>query len=140
MIPARKGGKVIEMIIYDRQTRQNKDVGTIWAVDYDGTLDFAGFPNVGKMNYEAIFTLQRLQKKGDKVILWTCRGGGYLRRALDELELCGFYPDAVNKNIQVVIDAGLTSPKVVADYYIDDRAIGLGNIKEVFEKMDRGEL
>lgn len=123
------------MKVENYKTGKIKDVGMIIAVDYDGTLDFAGFPNVGKVNTYAVDVLRRLQSQGYKIILWTCRGGRHLEDAINELKKYDLIFDAVNENIEEVKQAGLTSPKVVADLYIDDRAIGYGDINKVFEKL-----
>lgn len=70
----------------------------IIAVDFDGCLASAGtWPEVGKPNEALINWLICLRKRGDKVILWTCRaiisqrrnsGGAY------RLKFFGFEEDA----------------------------------------------
>lgn len=109
----------------------------IIAVDYDGTLDFAGFPNVGKLNQNAVDNLIKCQKEGKKVILWTCRAGQYLKAAVEECEKYGLVFDAVNENLPEIKAAGFDSPKILADIYIDDKAIGLGtDLDDVFNNLD----
>lgn len=105
----------------------------IIAVDYDGTIDFAGFPKVGKIDKKALNALKHLQNKGVKIILWTCRAGKYLDDAVECCEQNGFVFDAVNENIDEVKKAGFESPKVLADYYIDDRGLGMYDLDKIWE-------
>lgn len=105
----------------------------IIAVDYDGTIDFAGFPKVGKIDEKALNTLKHLQNKGVKIILWTCRAGKYLDDAVECCKRNGLVFDAVNENIDEVKKAGFESPKVLADYYIDDRGLGMYDLDKIWE-------
>lgn len=105
----------------------------IIAVDYDGTIDFAGFPKVGKIDRKALNTLKHLQNKGVKIILWTCRAGKYLDDAVECCKQNGLVFDAVNENIKEVKKAGFESPKVLADYYIDDRGLGMYDLDKIWE-------
>lgn len=109
----------------------------IIAVDYDSTIDFAGFPNVGKVDVKALNTLKKLKSEGWKLILWTCRSGEPLDNAVEYCKSLGLEFDAVNENIEEIKKAGFNSPKVLADYYIDDRAMGfydMDTIWEIFSK------
>ena len=105
----------------------------IIAVDYDGTIDFAGFPKVGKIDKKALNVLKHLQNEGVKIILWTCRAGKYLDDAVECCKQNGFIFDAVNENIDEVKKAGFESPKVLADYYIDDRGLGMYDLDKIWE-------
>lgn len=89
----------------------------IIAVDYDGTLYVNGAVNqslVSRMAFE--------QKRGNIVILWTCREGNRLQQALKELRRFGFAPNYVNCNCpQAIRMFGGDTRKVYADVYIDDK-------------------
>jgi len=96
----------------------------IMAVDFDGTLCFSSWPDLGEPNVPLIEYLKHWKKQGNKLILWTCRAGEALERAItwckeQELEF-----DAVNDNLPEVIEMyGNNSRKITCDYYIDDRAL-----------------
>lgn len=88
----------------------------IIAVDYDGTLDIDGVPNMS-----LIARLKRAQRSGDTVILWTCREGKRLAEAVVRLRSVGFVPDYVNANaLETIRRWGHDSRKIFADIYIDD--------------------
>lgn len=50
----------------------------IIGVDFDGTLCHSNWPDVGEPNRKLIEILLRLQRRGNKIILWTCREGDAL--------------------------------------------------------------
>ena len=50
----------------------------IIAVDFDGTLSFGEWPEVGEPNAPLIAYLKNWKKSGNKLILWTCRAGSGL--------------------------------------------------------------
>lgn len=91
----------------------------IIAVDYDGTLELPE-----GMNMQLIAKLLQQQRKGDIVILWTCRAGKRLLEALRKLAGAGLIPNGVNENAPEVISRlGYNPRKIVADVYIDDKAM-----------------
>lgn len=91
----------------------------IIAVDYDGTLQ------IGEdMNLVLIRRLKHNQRRGDTIILWTCREGKSLIEALTRLRGCGFQPNLVNDNSPDVIRRmGGNTRKIYADVYLDDKAV-----------------
>lgn len=106
-----------------RLTEKN-DGRKVIAVDFDGTLSFGEWPNIGPANTELIDFLKERQQNGDKLILWTCREGEALNEAVKWCEREGLVFDAVNDNIPEMIERyGTNSRKVSCDYYIDDRAV-----------------
>lgn len=93
----------------------------ILAVDYDGTLD-----NGQEINLTLLNKLKKHQKHGDIVILWTCRDGKRLQEALNTLARSGFKPNLVNQNApQVIQTLGYDPRKILADVYIDDKALSI---------------
>jgi hydroxymethylpyrimidine pyrophosphatase-like HAD family hydrolase len=93
----------------------------ILAVDYDGTL-YDG----EKINHALIKRLKTNQKHGDIVILWTCRDGKRLREAINQLAKAGFKPNLINQNAPQAIQAlGYDPRKILADVYIDDKALSV---------------
>jgi hydroxymethylpyrimidine pyrophosphatase-like HAD family hydrolase len=94
------------------------------AVDFDGTIVEHKHPAIGKEMLFAFATLKQLQIKGHKLILWTIRTGPLLDEAVEFCRKNGVEFYAVNKNYPEEELNELTSRKVNADVFIDDRAIG----------------
>lgn len=95
----------------------------IIAVDFDGTLCGEIYPEVGKPNMQLIDALIKRRMAGDKLILWTCREGEPLKKAVNWCNRLGLYFDAVNDNLPETIEMwGNNSRKITADLYIDDRS------------------
>lgn len=96
-------------------------------VDFDGTVVDHRYPEMGEPAPDAFKWLIRFQKYGAHLILFTMRsdGGPYdnvLSQAVSLLENNGVKLYAVNNN--PAQREWTTSPKVFADIYIDDSAIG----------------
>ncbi len=102
-----------------------KDGKMIYAVDFDGTLSLGHcWPEAGEPNMPLFEFLKTEQAAGAKVILWTNRTGGLLMGAVEYCKHRGLIPDAVNENLQEIIDLyGTDTRKISADCYIDDKAI-----------------
>jgi len=103
------------------------------AVDFDGTLCEYAFPGIGKQNdnhKQLMDILIKLQNQGHKLILWTNRGDNEKYKSLTEaIEWCkskGLEFDAVNENLPTQKKLSGYSPKIMADYYIDDKALTFG--------------
>lgn len=97
---------------------------TIFAVDFDGTLCESVWPGIGKPNWDLIRYLQKKKKKGDKLILWTCRVGERLEEAAAWCRDHGLEFDTVNENLPEMIEYyGNDTRKVFADVYIDDKSL-----------------
>ena len=100
------------------------------AVDFDGTLCEFDFPYIGDQKKEhkiLMSKLIQLRNEGHKLILWTNRGDNDEYPVLTEaVEWCrdkGLVFDAVNENLPNQKKLSGYSPKVMADIYIDDRAL-----------------
>ena len=103
------------------------------AVDFDGTLCEYGFPGIGQQKKEhkkLMDTLITLKNNGHKLILWTNRGDNEEYKSLTEaVEWCkekGLEFDAINENPPDQKKLSGYSPKIMADYYIDDKALEFG--------------
>lgn len=95
----------------------------IIAVDFDGTLCENCYPEIGDVNMDLLLFLKEHQKKGSKIILWTCRCGEALREAVLWCKKQGLKFDAINTNVpENILQYGSDSRKIYADLYIDDRA------------------
>ena len=60
--------------------KKQLDFQTI-AVDFDGTLCYSKWPELGQPNQALIEYLQEWKRNGNKLILWTCRAGEALSNA-----------------------------------------------------------
>lgn len=117
----------------------------IFAVDFDGTLCQYDFPGIGKQTEDQkklMNTLINLRNNGHKIILWTNRGDNENYKSLTEaIEWCknlGLEFDAVNKNLadQELKKKSGYSPKIMADYYIDDKALAVGSDVDMSTTLD----
>lgn len=96
----------------------------IIAVDFDGTLCFSSWPELGEPNLPLIDYLRNWRASGNKLILWTCRAGEALEKAVDWCQKQRLEFDAINDNLPEIIELyGNNSRKISCDYYIDDKAI-----------------
>ncbi len=96
----------------------------IIAVDFDGTLCYSNWPDLGEPNRPLINYLKGQKALGNKVILWTCRAGKDLERAIAWCRERQLEFDAINDNLPEIIALyGNNSRKITCDYYIDDRAV-----------------
>lgn len=98
----------------------------IFAVDFDGTVVFHKFPQIGAPVPGAVETLQYIQQQGGKIILYTMRsdqpGKSYLTDAITWFKNNGIELFAANINPDQL--KWTSSPKVYAHHYIDDAALG----------------
>lgn len=114
------------------------------AVDFDGTLCENKYPKIGCFYLKGIQVLKRFRKNGGEVILWTCRHGEELQKAIEACKELGLEFDAVNDNApkHVMRWAAIThnnlesSRKVYADIYIDDREAHLGGLPVDWDKLE----
>ena len=99
-----------------------RDNSMIIAVDFDGTCVEHEYPEVGMDVEGAVDVLKALRANGHRIILFTMRSGSKLDAALRwfkerKIELWGINENPEQKE-------WTTSPKVFADLYIDDSAVG----------------
>ena len=68
--------------------------------------------------------LKKRRRQGNKIILWTCREGERLLKAVDWCWEHGLAFDAVNENLPEMIEwHGNDCRKIFADVYIDDKSV-----------------
>lgn len=96
--------------------------GLTIAIDFDGTCVEHDYPAVGMDVAGAAETLRQLQAKGHRLILYTMRSGELLEAAVEWFRSHNIELWAINENPEQ--RAWSASPKVYADYYIDDSALG----------------
>lgn len=97
----------------------------IIAVDFDGTLCRDAYPSIGEPMPGAIKAMQQLAAEGHYLILWTCRTGERLLEAVNWLLEHQIPVHRVNDHSAANIALyGEGGPKIYADVYIDDKALG----------------
>ena len=98
----------------------------IIAVDFDGTLCDNKYPEIGAPHFGLIDLLKKVREEHDNVrlILWTCRNGMQLEKAIEWCALHGLVFDTINDNIpdNITEYGGENTRKVYADIYVDDHA------------------
>ena len=96
-----------------------------FAIDFDGCLTEYSFPDIGLQSdeqKELLDVLIKLKKQGHRLILWTSRGEPALQEAIEWCTDHKLKFDDININPFFDKKSG-PSPKIVADYYIDDKAL-----------------
>lgn len=92
-------------------------------IDFDGTMVEHKYPEIGEPIDGAIETVLELQKAGHKIILITMRCEERLIQAVEYLEEeYGIELYAINENPSQKY--WTKSPKIFANIYIDDAALG----------------
>lgn len=110
----------------------------IVAVDFDKTLSLGTrYPYIGKPNTELFSLLIKLQKLGHTLILWTCRENGPLEEAVKWCKENGLQFDYINQNVPWL---GFDCRKIIADWYIDDLAVHVSDIKTLKAIVRQAEL
>lgn len=99
-----------------------KDKGYVIAVDFDGTCVEHNYPAIGMDVEGAVDVLRALNKHGHRIILNTMRSGLRLEAAVRWFRDRKIELWAVNRNPEQ--ERWTSSPKVYADIYIDDSALG----------------
>jgi len=94
----------------------------IIAIDFDGTIVTHEYPNIGTRVPNALETMKKLQSQGCKLILYTMRSGEKLQEAVDYLTKNDIILFGINNNPEQ--SSWTSSPKVYANLYIDDNALG----------------
>lgn len=94
------------------------------AIDFDGTIVEHRYPLIGHIRPFAFDTMEALQIKGHRLILWSHRAGKKLDEAVKFCSSHGIEFYAVNKNYPEEVWDENDSRKILADIYIDDRNVG----------------
>lgn len=99
------------------------------AIDFDGTLCESVFPEIGKPKHKTIDWVRKRAKEGHILILWTCREnipeGNYLAQAIDWCADHDIFFDYVNQNPECDFGHPEKVRKIVADIYLDDKALNV---------------
>lgn len=100
----------------------------IIAVDFDGTLVEDKYPEIGEPIQSVWDAIRQEQNRGSKIILWTCRNGEALEKAVKFCsEEMRFHFDAINENLdEIKVLYGGDTRKVFASEYWDDKSVLCG--------------
>lgn len=96
--------------------------GVYIGLDFDGTVVTHDYPNMGKEVPYCIETLKQITYEGGKLILITMRSGKSLAEAVAFLADHDIPLYGINHNPQQHLYS--KSPKIYANIYIDDAALG----------------
>lgn len=97
------------------------------AIDFDGCLCANAWPEIGEPIQSTIEQYNEERARGTRFILWTCREGECLEKALDWCAEQGLYFDAINSNLPDWMEIyGNDTRKIGAHEYWDDRAVVMG--------------
>ena len=98
------------------------------------------YRNTNTRTKRIIRTAHWVKKEGHKIILWTNRGDNdeykVLTEAIDWCQSKGLEFDAINENLPDQKKISGYSPKIMADYYIDDKALQFGEETSRRESLD----
>lgn len=95
------------------------------AIDFDGTIAEATYPELGVIKPHAIDVINRLHEAGHKILVWTCRTDDHQHMVKKYLEDAGMNFHHINENDPELIELyGGDSRKLSVDIYIDDRQLG----------------
>lgn len=93
------------------------------AIDFDGTLCTNKYPEIGRPITLVINAAKKRQAEGCGLILWTCREGELLEKAISWCLDHGLKFDAVNESLPEWKEMFVNDPrKVGATEYWDDRS------------------
>lgn len=94
----------------------------IYAVDFDNTIFKTRYPYIIRPKRRVVRRLKRLQRKGHKLILNTCRVKHELENAVTACRKVGLTFDAVNENLsERITQYGGDCRKISADRYLDNK-------------------
>ncbi len=96
--------------------------GITIGLDFDGTVVTHEFPKIGKDLPFCIETLKQITNEGGKIVLITMRSGKRLAEAVAYLSYHDIPLYGINSNPRQHFHS--RSPKIYANIYIDDAALG----------------
>ena len=114
---------------------------SVYAIDFDGVLARSLYPKIGNPIQNNIDYVKELKKKGNTIILWTCRTDNELKDAVNWLEDHDLIFDYVNENTDENIEKyGNDTRKIVADYYIDDKNFSIPETRREVIQTGKAEM
>lgn len=114
------------------------------AIDFDGTIATDSYPEIGTILHKAEAVLRKIKIYGGKIAIWTCRCGEDELKVKKFLHDHNIFYDYFNEPFPeiealYINPQGITSRKICADIYIDNKdihCIGNGGVNwEWIEKQ-----
>lgn len=97
----------------------------IISIDYDDTIVYADYPNIGTIKPHAREVINQLYNEGNTIIINTCRSGEHESAAAQYLIEMGVKFHHINENHpENIVQYDSDSRKIFADIYIDDKQLG----------------
>jgi hypothetical protein len=97
----------------------------IISIDYDDTIVYADYPNIGVIKPFAALVINQLVSEGHTIIINTCRSGEHEAAAAQYLIEKGVLFHHINENHpDNIAQYDSDSRKIFADVYIDDKQLG----------------
>lgn len=111
----------------EKSASSKKQRRKVYAVDFDGTIVENAYPRIGKLKPETVDFIKKVHGRGDKVIVWTSRSKKPLINMEKFLKWNKIPYHEINQNSSFKTD----SPKIIADYYIDDKAVNVTDLHKI---------
>ena len=86
------------------------------ALDFDGTICQNAYPDIGEPNWNVIEKAKQCQEQGAYLILWTCRGGQMLEKAVSACTEWGLTFDAINEFLSTPSARRATMGRIVLEF------------------------
>lgn len=97
----------------------------IIAIDFDGTIVYNEYPNIGTLKPHAKEIINTLYERGHKILIWTCRTRLLEHQAIEFLKEEGIKFHYCNNQLpEVISEYGNDVRKLSYDVLIDDRNLG----------------
>jgi hydroxymethylpyrimidine pyrophosphatase-like HAD family hydrolase len=106
------------------------------SIDFDGTIVEEGFPGIGKIKPRTVELMKQAKELGHVIIVWTARSVEYLVHAKLFLDENNIPYDYINENPEdEYAKKGIQGRKLFSHVYLDDRAVHVDDIEEVFHML-----
>lgn len=108
-----------------------RDIPRVIAVDFDGTLVENKWPEIGEIKENIVEEVRKEKEQGSIIILWTCRTGELLQKAIKFCYDNDIPIDYANEDCRWIKENfGDNGVKVFATQYWDDKGVNVNDIGE----------
>lgn len=109
----------------------------ILGIDFDGTIVEEGFPNIGAIRPKTVELMKKAYELGHLVIVWTARSVQYEQDCINFLNENNIPYHYINCNPEdPYAIRGEQGRKIFCHYYLDDRAVHVDDIDEIFAAVE----
>lgn len=116
----------------------------IVAIDFDSTIAYSNYPNIGMPIKNSKKYINQLFEDGWYVIVWTCRDDDKnpdqpKTIAINWLQENGYKFHQINEHHPLLIQSfGNNTRKIAADIYVDDKNVfGLKSWKKIYKEINK---